>query len=68
MVDAETKEILGASILGIGGDEVVHVLTAVMYAQAPYTVISREVPIHPTVAELVPTVLQNLESLPPGGR
>lgn len=63
LVDAETKEILGAAILGINGDEVVHALLAVMYAEAPYTVISRAVPIHPTVAELVPTVLQNLESL-----
>jgi len=63
LVDAETKEILGAAILGINGDEVVHALLAVMYADAPYTVISRQVPIHPTVAELVPTVLQNLESL-----
>ncbi len=63
LVDAETKKILGAAILGINGDEVVHALLAVMYAEAPYTVISREVPIHPTVAELVPTVLQNLESL-----
>ena len=63
LVDAETKEILGAAILGINGDEVVHTLLAVMYAKAPYTVISREVPIHPTVAELLPTVLQNLEPL-----
>ena len=63
LVDAETKQILGAAILGINGDEVVHALLAVMYAEAPYTVISREVPIHPTVAELLPTVLQNLESL-----
>ena len=63
LVDADTKEILGAAILGINGDEVVHTLLAVMYAEAPYTVISREVPIHPTVAELLPTVLQNLEPL-----
>ena len=63
LVDAETNEILGAAILGIGGDEVVHVLLAAMYAGAPYTVISREVPIHPTVAELLPTVLQSLQPL-----
>jgi pyruvate/2-oxoglutarate dehydrogenase complex dihydrolipoamide dehydrogenase (E3) component len=63
LVDAKTKEILGAAILGINGDEVVHALLAVMYAGAPYTVISRQVPIHPTVAELVPTVLQNMEPL-----
>jgi len=63
LVDAETKEILGAAILGIGGDEVVHVLLATMYARAPYAVIAREVPIHPTVAELLPTVLQSLQPL-----
>lgn len=63
LVDAETKEILGAAILGIGGDEAVHVLLAAMYARAPYTVISRQVPIHPTVAELLPTVLQGLQPL-----
>ena len=63
LVDADTKEILGAAILGIGGDEVVHTLLAMMYAKAPYTVLARAVPIHPTVAELLPTVLQNLEPL-----
>ena len=63
LVDADTKEILGAAILGIGGDEVVHTLLAMMYAKAPYTVLSRAVPIHPTVAELLPTLLQNLEPL-----
>ncbi len=63
LVDAETKEILGAAILGIGGDEAVHVLLAAMYARASYTVISRQVPIHPTVAELLPTVLKDLQPL-----
>ncbi len=63
LVDADTKEILGAAILGIGGDEVVHTLLAVMYAKAPYTVLSRGVSIHPTVAELLPTTLQSLEPL-----
>src|ERR1700683_3339679 len=50
-VDAETKQILGAAILGTGGDEVIHVLLDVMYAKAPYTVIQRAMHIHPTVAE-----------------
>ncbi len=63
LVDGESKEILGAAILGIHGDEVVHTLLALMYAGAPYTTLSRSVPIHPTVAELLPTVLQNLEPL-----
>ena len=60
-VDAETKQILGAAILGTGGDEVVHVLLDVMYAKAPYTVIQRAMHIHPTVAEYLPTVLFKLE-------
>jgi pyruvate/2-oxoglutarate dehydrogenase complex dihydrolipoamide dehydrogenase (E3) component len=63
MVDADTKEILGAAILGISGDEVVHTLLPLMYAQLPYTVVSRAVHIHPTVAELLPTVLQDLKPL-----
>lgn len=60
-VDAETKQILGAAILGTGGDEVVHVLLDVMYAKAPYTVVQRAMHIHPTVAEFLPVVLSKLE-------
>jgi pyruvate/2-oxoglutarate dehydrogenase complex dihydrolipoamide dehydrogenase (E3) component len=60
-VDAETKHILGAAILGTGGDEVIHVLLDVMYAKAPYTVVQRAMHIHPTVAEYFPTVLSKLE-------
>ena len=60
-VDAETKQILGAAILGTGGDEIIHVLLDVMYAKAPYTVIQRAMHIHPTVAEYLPTVLSKLE-------
>ncbi len=60
-VDAESKQILGAAILGTGGDEVIHVLLDVMYAKAPYTVIERAMHIHPTVAEFLPTVLSRLE-------
>jgi pyruvate/2-oxoglutarate dehydrogenase complex dihydrolipoamide dehydrogenase (E3) component len=63
LVDGDTKEILGAAILGLSGDEAVHCLLDVMYAKAPYTTISRAVHIHPTVTELVPTVLQNLKPL-----
>ena len=59
-VDAETKQILGAAILGTGGDEVVQVLLDVMYAKAPYTVVQRAMNIHPTVAEFLPTVLSKL--------
>ena len=61
IVDADTGAILGASILGVTGDEVVHSLLDVMYAKMPYTTISRAVHIHPTVTELVPTMLQDLQ-------
>ncbi len=61
VVDAETKKILGASILGTGGDEAVQSVTAAMYAGAPYTTLQRSVMIHPTVTELIPTVLGALE-------
>jgi len=60
-VDADTKHILGAAILGTGGDEVIHVLLDAMYAKAPYTTVQRAVHIHPTVAEFLPTVLSKLE-------
>ena len=60
-VDAESKHILGAAILGTGGDEVIHVLLDVMYAKAPYTVVQRAMHIHPTVAEFLPVVLSKLE-------
>jgi pyruvate/2-oxoglutarate dehydrogenase complex dihydrolipoamide dehydrogenase (E3) component len=63
LVDAETKQILGASILGTGGDEAVHCLLDVMYAHAPYTTIQRAVHIHPTVSELIPTVLGDLKPM-----
>ncbi len=63
LVDAETKEILGASLLGIECDEVIHSILDVMYAKAPYTVIQRAVHIHPTVAELIPTLLGDLKPL-----
>jgi pyruvate/2-oxoglutarate dehydrogenase complex dihydrolipoamide dehydrogenase (E3) component len=61
IVDAETKQILGAAILGVGGDEVIHALLDVMYAKAPYTVIQRAMHIHPTVSEYLPTVLGKLQ-------
>ncbi len=64
LVDAETKQILGASILGVGGDEAVHCIVDVMYARAPYTTLQRAVHIHPTVSELIPTVLGDLKPLP----
>lgn len=63
LVDAETKRILGVSLLGIEGDEVVHSLLDAMYAGAPYTTIQQAMHIHPTVTELIPTLLGNLQPL-----
>jgi pyruvate/2-oxoglutarate dehydrogenase complex dihydrolipoamide dehydrogenase (E3) component len=63
IVDRMTKEILGAAILGTGGDEVIHSILDVMYAKSPYTVIQRAMHIHPTVSELVPTLLGDLRPL-----
>ena len=63
LVDADTQLLLGAAILGLNGDEVVHALLDVMAAKQPYTVIARAVHIHPTVSELVPTLLQQLKPL-----
>jgi pyruvate/2-oxoglutarate dehydrogenase complex dihydrolipoamide dehydrogenase (E3) component len=62
VVDAETKLILGAAILGVGGDEVIHSILDVMYAKAPYTVIQRATHIHPTVSELIPTMLGEMKA------
>jgi pyruvate/2-oxoglutarate dehydrogenase complex dihydrolipoamide dehydrogenase (E3) component len=63
VVDAETNEILGATILGVGGDEVIQDILDVMTAKLPYTAISRTMHIHPTVSELLPTMLQELTPL-----
>ena len=63
IIDADNQEILGAAILGVGGDEVVQDILDVMTAKLPYTAISRTMHIHPTVSELVPTILQELKPL-----
>ena len=63
LVDAETKLFLGAAVFGIGGDEIVHTITDQMAAQAPYTVMQNTVHIHPTVSELIPTLLGELKPL-----
>jgi pyruvate/2-oxoglutarate dehydrogenase complex dihydrolipoamide dehydrogenase (E3) component len=63
MVDADSQQILGAAILGVTGDEVIHTLLDVMYAKAPYTTVSRAMHIHPTVSELLPTLLQDMQPL-----
>lgn len=63
LVDADSQRLIGAAILGLNGDEVVHSLLDIMAADRPYTVISRAVHIHPTVSELVPTLLQQLRPM-----
>ena len=63
LIDANTKRILGAAIFGIGGDEIIHSILDLMYADAPYTVMQRAVHIHPTVTELLPTLLADLRPL-----
>lgn len=68
LVDADTHRLLGAAILGMNGDEVVHALIDTMAADQPYTVISRTMHIHPTVSELIPTLLQQLKPLEAGPR
>jgi len=63
VVDAETRKILGAAILGTGGDEAIHGVIDMMNAGAPYSVLQRAVPIHPTVSELIPTMLGELQPI-----
>jgi pyruvate/2-oxoglutarate dehydrogenase complex dihydrolipoamide dehydrogenase (E3) component len=63
LVDAQDHRVLGAALLGTGGDEVVHSILDLMYAGAPYTVMQRAMHIHPTVSELLPTMLGELQPL-----
>ena len=63
LVGAETKQILGASLLGSAGNEVIHCIIDVMYAKAPYTLMQRAMHIHPTVSEFVPTMMDDLVPL-----
>jgi pyruvate/2-oxoglutarate dehydrogenase complex dihydrolipoamide dehydrogenase (E3) component len=67
LVDAETKQILGAAFLGLSGDEAIHCVLDSMYAKAPYTVLKRAMHIHPTVAEFIPGMLDDLVPLPGSG-
>jgi pyruvate/2-oxoglutarate dehydrogenase complex dihydrolipoamide dehydrogenase (E3) component len=63
VVDADTKQILGAAVLGPGGDEVIHCVLDLMYAKAPYTMMQHAMHIHPTVSEHIPTMLGELRLL-----
>jgi pyruvate/2-oxoglutarate dehydrogenase complex dihydrolipoamide dehydrogenase (E3) component len=65
IADAETHHILGAAILGTGGDEAIHGILDAMNARIPYTVLQRAVPIHPTVSELIPTLLGEMKPISP---
>ena len=64
VVDGETRKILGAAILGTGGDEAIHCILDLMYAGASYTVLQRAMHIHPTVAELLPSLAAELTPVP----
>jgi pyruvate/2-oxoglutarate dehydrogenase complex dihydrolipoamide dehydrogenase (E3) component len=61
IADAETHQILGAAILGTGGDEAIHGILDAMNARIPFTTLQRAVPIHPTVSELIPTLLGEMK-------
>ena len=63
LVDADSQRLLGATLVGIEADEAIHCLLDVMSAGLPYTALSRTMHIHPTVSELIPTMLQSLEPL-----
>jgi pyruvate/2-oxoglutarate dehydrogenase complex dihydrolipoamide dehydrogenase (E3) component len=63
LVDRDSKQILGASLLGLAGDEVIHCILDLMYAKAPYTIMQRAMHIHPTVSEFIPTMLGDLKPL-----
>ena len=63
LVDRDNKQILGASFLGLEGDEVIHCVLDIMYAKAPYTVIQHAMHIHPTVSEFIPTMMDKLKPL-----
>ena len=66
VVDADTHDILGAAILGTGGDEAIHGILDMMYAKTNYRTLQRAVHIHPTVSELIPTLLGQLKPFDPG--
>ena len=67
VVDAETDQILGAAIFGVGGDEAIHCILDIMSAKAPYSTLARTMHIHPTVCELIPTMLQEISPLDRSG-
>jgi len=63
LVDADSEQFLGATILGVGGDEIINTFTSFMYTQQSYKIFRKAVLIHPTVAELMPWILDDLKPL-----
>ncbi len=63
LVDADSKQILGATVFGVGGDEAIHCILTAMYARQPASLLTHSVHIHPTVAELIPTTFGELKPL-----
>ena len=63
IIDSDTDRILGAAVFGVGGDEIISGILNVMYADQPYTVIRDSVQVHPTVSELIPTLLESLQTI-----
>jgi pyruvate/2-oxoglutarate dehydrogenase complex dihydrolipoamide dehydrogenase (E3) component len=61
IANATTQQILGGAILGVGGDEAIHGVLDMMNARAPYPVLEWAVPIHPTVSELIPTLVEEMK-------
>jgi pyruvate/2-oxoglutarate dehydrogenase complex dihydrolipoamide dehydrogenase (E3) component len=61
IIDAETNQFLGACVLGVGGDEIISGITNLMYAKQPYTILRDAIHLHPTVSELIPTMLEDLK-------
>jgi pyruvate/2-oxoglutarate dehydrogenase complex dihydrolipoamide dehydrogenase (E3) component len=63
LVEADSKQILGATVFGVGGDEAIHCILTAMYARQPASLLTHSVHIHPTVAELIPTTFGELKPL-----
>ena len=68
IADAQTRKVLGASILGTSGDDAIHSILTLMNADVPYSVLQRSTPIHPTVSELLPTVLGDMQAVSENSR
>jgi pyruvate/2-oxoglutarate dehydrogenase complex dihydrolipoamide dehydrogenase (E3) component len=63
LVDSDTEEILGATIFGLHADDLVQIISLAMQAGVPYPIVRDALPIHPTMAEYIPSVLHSLQPL-----